>query len=85
MKAGDQAWVVPASNPGATTDGTCRTIVPVATNQSYTMPVDLAKIDLRLAPGEHASVQIDFAPIAQSKINELSAKFDVVMGWTPGA
>ena len=31
------------------------------------------------------SVQVAFTPIAESKINELSAKFDVVMGWTPTA
>ena len=31
------------------------------------------------------SVQVDFTPIPDSKINELAAKFDVVMGWTPAA
>ncbi len=34
---------------------------------------------------QRASVEVDFAPIPQSKINELSAKFDVVMGQTPAA
>jgi protocatechuate 3,4-dioxygenase, beta subunit len=31
------------------------------------------------------SVQVDFAPVANSKAGELAAKFDVVMGWTPKA
>jgi protocatechuate 3,4-dioxygenase beta subunit len=29
------------------------------------------------------SVIIDFAPIKDSKIGELAAKFDIVMGFTP--
>ncbi|HWE35542.1 MAG TPA: protocatechuate 3,4-dioxygenase [Isosphaeraceae bacterium] len=31
------------------------------------------------------SVTIDFAPLADSKLGELAAKFDVVLGLTPGA
>ena len=31
------------------------------------------------------SVQVDFAQIPESKINELAAKFDVVLGFTPKA
>jgi protocatechuate 3,4-dioxygenase, beta subunit len=31
------------------------------------------------------SVMVDFAPIKESKIGELSAKFDIVMGMTPEA
>ncbi len=34
---------------------------------------------------QRASVQVDFAPIEDSKAGELAAKFDVVMGWTPRA
>ncbi|MGB7157730.1 MAG: protocatechuate 3,4-dioxygenase [Tepidisphaeraceae bacterium] len=34
---------------------------------------------------QRASVQVDFAPIDDSKAGELAAKFDVVMGWTPKA
>jgi protocatechuate 3,4-dioxygenase, beta subunit len=34
---------------------------------------------------QRASVQVDFAPIEDSKVGELAAKFDVVMGWTPKA
>jgi protocatechuate 3,4-dioxygenase, beta subunit len=34
-------------------------------------------------PKARDSVTIDFAPIKQSKIGELSAKFDIVMGFTP--
>lgn len=35
-------------------------------------------------PRERESVIVDFAPVAGSKIGELSAKFDVVLGFTPG-
>ena len=31
------------------------------------------------------SVQVDFAPIKDSKIGELAAKFDIVLGFTPQA
>ena len=31
------------------------------------------------------SVTIDFAPVKTSKINELAAKFDIVLGFTPEA
>jgi protocatechuate 3,4-dioxygenase beta subunit len=34
-------------------------------------------------PRQRESVQVDFARIADSKIGELSAKFDVVLGFTP--
>jgi protocatechuate 3,4-dioxygenase beta subunit len=34
---------------------------------------------------QRESVQVDFAPIPDSKAGELAAKFDVVMGWTPKA
>jgi len=34
-------------------------------------------------PKAKASVIVDFAPIKQSKIGELAAKFDIVMGFTP--
>jgi protocatechuate 3,4-dioxygenase beta subunit len=34
---------------------------------------------------QRASVQVPFEPIKDSKIGELAAKFDVVMGWTPKA
>ena len=30
------------------------------------------------------SVMVDFAPIKNSKAGELAAKFDIVMGFTPG-
>jgi protocatechuate 3,4-dioxygenase beta subunit len=32
---------------------------------------------------ERASVTIDFAPLKESRIGELTAKFDIVLGWTP--
>ena len=31
------------------------------------------------------SVTVPFAPIPNSKIGELAAKFDMVLGWTPEA
>jgi protocatechuate 3,4-dioxygenase beta subunit len=34
---------------------------------------------------QRESVQVDFAPIEDSKAGELAAKFDVVMGFTPKA
>jgi protocatechuate 3,4-dioxygenase beta subunit len=34
---------------------------------------------------QRESVQVPFEPIKDSKIGELAAKFDVVMGWTPKA
>ena len=34
---------------------------------------------------QRAAVQVDFAPVQDSKIGELAAKFDVVLGWTPKA
>ena len=34
---------------------------------------------------QRASIQVEFAPIPDSKAGELAAKFDVVMGWTPKA
>jgi protocatechuate 3,4-dioxygenase beta subunit len=34
---------------------------------------------------QRQSVQVDFTPIPDSKINELAAKFDVVLGFTPSA
>ena len=34
---------------------------------------------------QRASVTIDFAPIKDSKIGELAARFDIVMGFTPAA
>jgi protocatechuate 3,4-dioxygenase beta subunit len=36
-------------------------------------------------PKARASVIIDFAPIKTSRIEELAAKFDIVMGFTPEA
>lgn len=36
-------------------------------------------------PQAKESVIIDFAPIPDSKLGELAAKFDVVLGWTPAA
>ncbi|MEI6232941.1 MAG: protocatechuate 3,4-dioxygenase [Planctomycetota bacterium] len=34
---------------------------------------------------QKASVIIDFAKVPDSKIGELAAKFDVILGWTPAA
>ena len=34
-------------------------------------------------PQQRAAVTIDFAPIPQSKIGELAARFDIVLGFTP--
>lgn len=34
---------------------------------------------------QRASVQVDFTPIKDSKIGELTAKFDVILGFTPQA
>jgi protocatechuate 3,4-dioxygenase beta subunit len=34
-------------------------------------------------PRQRDAVQVDFAPIPESKIGELAAKFDVVLGFTP--
>jgi hypothetical protein len=28
---------------------------------------------------------VDFSPVEGSKVGELAAKFDIVMGWTPTA
>jgi protocatechuate 3,4-dioxygenase, beta subunit len=36
-------------------------------------------------PGARSSVIVDFAPIKSSRIEELAAKFDIVMGFTPEA
>ena len=36
-------------------------------------------------PKARASVTIDFAPLKTSRMGELAAKFDIVMGWTPAA
>jgi protocatechuate 3,4-dioxygenase, beta subunit len=36
-------------------------------------------------PKARESVTIDFAPIPASRAGELSAKFDMVMGFTPSA
>ncbi|HYO08837.1 MAG TPA: protocatechuate 3,4-dioxygenase [Tepidisphaeraceae bacterium] len=36
-------------------------------------------------PRQRESVQVEFKPIPESKINELAARFDVVMGFTPSA
>jgi protocatechuate 3,4-dioxygenase beta subunit len=36
-------------------------------------------------PKARASVTVDFAPIKASRIGELAAKFDIVMGFTPEA
>jgi len=36
-------------------------------------------------PKERDSVTVDFAPVNGSRIGELAAKFDIVMGFTPGA
>jgi len=35
-------------------------------------------------PRQRASLQAEFAPLAGSKIGELAARFDIVLGWTPG-
>jgi len=56
---GDKARVVPTSDAGATTEGTCGAIIPGAVNQSYSMPVELQKVAPTLAPGQHASIQLD--------------------------
>ena len=34
-------------------------------------------------PQARDSVTIDFAPIPNSKVGELAARFDIVMGFTP--
>jgi hypothetical protein len=34
-------------------------------------------------PKERASVTIDFAPIEGSRIDELAARFDIILGFTP--
>lgn len=34
-------------------------------------------------PGERDAVTVDFAPIKESKLGELAAKFDIVLGKTP--
>ncbi len=34
-------------------------------------------------PKAKASVTVDFAPIKESKVGELAARFDIVMGYTP--
>ena len=34
---------------------------------------------------QRSSVQVDFTPVEDSKIGELAAKFDVVLGFTPAA
>ncbi len=34
---------------------------------------------------QRASVQVPFAPVAGSKIGELDARFEIVLGWTPPA
>jgi protocatechuate 3,4-dioxygenase beta subunit len=36
-------------------------------------------------PKERESVIIDFAPVKESRIGELAARFDIVMGFTPGS
>jgi protocatechuate 3,4-dioxygenase, beta subunit len=36
-------------------------------------------------PKVRASVIIPFAPIKESKIGELAAKFDIILGYTPQA
>jgi protocatechuate 3,4-dioxygenase beta subunit len=36
-------------------------------------------------PQAKASILVDFAPIKESKVGELSAKFDIVLGFTPEA
>ena len=36
-------------------------------------------------PKARESVTIDFAPIKESRVGELAARFDVVLGFTPGA
>ena len=34
-------------------------------------------------PKQRASVQVPFTPVEGSKIGELDARFDIVLGWTP--
>ena len=36
-------------------------------------------------PKVRESVLVDFAPIKESKIGELAARFDIVLGYTPEA
>ena len=36
-------------------------------------------------PKQRASVSVDFTPVAGSRIGELAARFDIVMGFTPEA
>ena len=36
-------------------------------------------------PKERASVVVPFAPLKSSKVGELTAKFDIVLGYTPEA
>ncbi len=61
VKAGDKARVVPVSNPQATTDGTCGSIIPAGSD--FQMPVELAAVDPNLLPGEKAAVQIELPEI----------------------
>ena len=39
----------------------------------------------RLEPKQRETVLVDFKPIPNSRINELAAKFDIVLGFTPEA
>ena len=36
-------------------------------------------------PKARSSVTIDFAPMKDSRIGELAAKFDIILGFTPEA
>ena len=63
IKPGDKVRIVPASDSHATTNGTCGTLIPIADNQKYAVPIDPEKIDPRLSPGDHASVQMDLPAV----------------------
>jgi protocatechuate 3,4-dioxygenase beta subunit len=36
-------------------------------------------------PRQRASVIVPFTPLKESRIGELAARFDIVIGWTPSA
>jgi multidrug resistance efflux pump len=63
VHAGDKARIVPRNDPGATTEGVCAALPAVVEKDSFDLPVEPAKIDPSLSPGEKASVQIDLPEV----------------------